>query len=78
MQEDNDEEDGVEVGDDGSRADDGAPGERHSPVGDVVGFARVGPEATGQETVPKQRTSSSEYEWVYTCVEDQRTHEQSG
>jgi len=46
-----DEEDAVEVRDGSSGADDSAPEEAHSPVGDVVGFARVLPPSTCQKTV---------------------------
>ena len=51
VEEDDDEEDGVEVRDDGGSADDGAPGEAHDPVGDVVGLAGEGPPSTRQKTV---------------------------
>ena len=52
-----DEEDGVEVRDDGRRADDGAPGEALDPVGDVVGLAAVCPEAAGEELVAEGKVS---------------------
>jgi hypothetical protein len=40
MNEHCDEEDAVEVGDGGCRADDQAPGEAHGPVGHVVLYFR--------------------------------------
>ena len=51
MDEDNDEEDRVEVGNTSSGTDNGTPVEAHNPVGGVVGLARPGPGAAGQETV---------------------------
>lgn len=81
VEEHTDEEDGVEVGDDGRGADDGAPGETHGPVGDVVGFAGVGPEAAGQKTVSKRMKSVLvvfEIEMIGAERASERTHEQSG
>lgn len=75
MQEDNDEEDGVEIGNDGRGADDSAPSETHNPVGDIVGFARVGPESACQETIPAtghQKTNTK------VKSDHRRTHEQFG
>jgi len=51
VDEDGDEEDAVEVRDGSSSADDSAPEEAHSPVGDVIGFARVLPPSAGQKAV---------------------------
>jgi len=51
MDEDDNEEDRVEVGDGGGSSNDGTPHEGHDPVGDVVGFARPCPPAGGKEAV---------------------------
>ena len=51
MDEYRDEEDGVEVGDDGRGADARAPGEAHDPVRDVVRLAAVRPPAGGEQLV---------------------------
>jgi len=51
VEENDDEEDRVEVGNDGSATDDGTPCERHDPVGNVVGLAAICPEAAGKEAV---------------------------
>ena len=51
MDKDRDEEDGVEVGDDGRGADACAPSEAHDPVRDVVRLAAVRPPAGGEQLV---------------------------
>ena len=51
MDEHRDEEDGVEVRDDGRGADACAPGEAHDPVRDVVRLAAVRPPAGGEQLV---------------------------
>jgi len=52
MDEDGDEEDGVEVGNDGCTSDHCTPAEAHGPVGDVVRFTRVSPPTTDKKAVP--------------------------
>ena len=58
MDEHRDEEDGVEVRDDGRGADACAPGEAHDPVGDVVRLAAVRPPAGGEQLVARRGGSS--------------------
>lgn len=51
MEKDDNEEHGVEVGDNGRGSDNGAPGEGHGPVGDVVGLAAELPPSRSEQAV---------------------------
>lgn len=51
MKKNGDKEHWIEVWDDGSRADDSAPRQAHSPVGKVVRLAWVCPPAASQQAV---------------------------
>jgi hypothetical protein len=51
MQKCDNEEHGVEVGDDASGTDDGTPSQTHEPVGDIVGLATISPPTTGEKSI---------------------------
>jgi len=65
MEKDDDEEHGVEVGDDGCGSDDGPPCEGHGPIGDVVGFAAELPPSRSQQAVAM---SGLDVGWVFDGV----------
>ena len=55
MQKCDDEEHGIEVGNDAGCTNNGTPSQTHGPVGNIVGFTTVRPPATGEKTVTRKK-----------------------
>jgi len=52
MQKCNNEEHGIKVWDDAGGTNDGAPGQTHEPVCDIIGLAAIFPPTTSEKTIP--------------------------
>jgi len=57
VQECDNKEHGIEIGDDAGSTNDSTPSQTHEPVGDIVGLAAIFPPTAGEETIANKSIS---------------------